>query len=138
MREVKFRVWDKKTKKMRQMDSISFGITSVDKERYPVVNLLGRDCIENKDILLHREGNQYILMQYTGLKDKNGREIYEGDILQGEDFKRPSLVEWSDVYCSMDLKLIGTTLSCIMDKSCGNRSEIIGNIYENPELLEVG
>lgn len=138
MRKIKFRAWDKKTKKMRQVDSISFGIISIDDEGYPVVNLLGRDCINDTDILLHREGNQYILMQSTNLFDKNGKEIYEGDILQGEEFKRPSLVEWSDVYCSMDLKLIGTTLSCIMDKSCGSRSEVIGNIYENPELLEVG
>lgn len=135
MRKIKFRAWDKKTKKMRQVDSISFGIISIDDEGYPVVNLLGRDCINDTDILLHREGNQYILMQSTNLFDKNGKEIYEGDIYHMGDKNIRYAVVWNDT--GLTGKQLGSSsyagLSYWQDII-----EIIGDIYENPELLEVG
>ena len=72
-----------------------------------------------------------IVMQYTGLKDKNGVEIYEGDLL---DF---DIDEWG-----MDFKPEVVTMEKLIDWDlCGTLSDIsnfraiIGNIYENPELL---
>ena len=62
MREIKFRAWDNKQNKMRN-DGFSI---------YYDGSIQFADSIESKD---------FILMQYTGLKDKNGKEIYEGDIL---------------------------------------------------------
>ena len=70
------------------------------------------------------------VMQYTGLKDKNGKEIYEGDIVMMEG-RYPATVEYSDY------GYVGThnggdvNLTTFLDEH-----EIIGNIYENPELIK--
>jgi hypothetical protein len=79
-----------------------------------------------------------VLMQYTGLRDKNGKEIYEGDILHdcgvlhGADYQ----VKWDVSFfagCDTDIhrKMF---LRGFRFKDC----EVIGNIYENPELIEDG
>lgn len=73
------------------------------------------------------------LMQFTGLKDKNGVEIYEGDILDFDEIEwggkfRPEVVEIS--------KLIGTFDLCGSLSDLSEWRQVIGNIYENPELLE--
>jgi uncharacterized phage protein (TIGR01671 family) len=87
-----------------------------------------------------------IIMQYTGLKDKNGKEIYEGDIL------RPVGIEHMGVGGKFDVEVIfkhGTfgweSLTngfipagaiTVDDVRMTERTEVIGNVYENPELLE--
>lgn len=73
------------------------------------------------------------LMQFTGLKDKNGVEIYEGDILDFDEIEwggkfRPEVVEIS--------KLIGTFDLCGSLHDLSEWRQVIGNIHENPELLE--
>lgn len=137
MREIKFRAWDKKTKKMRTVESIGFGELSYYNEGYPVVNMMGRDCINDKDIIIHRDSYQYELMQYAGLKDKNGKEIYEGDILLYNNYiktvisyKNGAFVrsyENSNIYLLYD--------SFITDGRLDDY-EVIGNIYEDKHLLE--
>lgn len=77
------------------------------------------------------------LGQYTGLKDKNGKEIYEKDIIQYEDIRK-GVVEYSEKYAQFTLKETGS----IADEHEALREfnikvfEVIGNIYDNPELLE--
>ena len=86
-----------------------------------------------------------LLMQCTGLKDKNGELIYEGDIVKIEyyDFEikhRIGIVEWEDDgFCityhnPKDTKVSGCSLVDIVN---GDKQEVIGNIYENHELLEL-
>ena len=85
-------------------------------------------------------GYNAILMQYTGLKDKNGKEIYEGDIVEtvytdhkkhkGVIYSQPTRLNWSvkhSPFANQDL-FVYSRPDCSV--------EIIGNIYENPELLE--
>jgi len=117
MREIKFRAWDKKNKKMVVVWQIDWN----DKGEIEYVN-------RNNDT------SNFILMQYTGLKDKNGREIYEGDIVRGAGIK-PKIytVEWLDIYGGFafldDEKAIPACEVPVL--FC----EVIGNIYENPELI---
>jgi len=118
MREIKFRAWDKKKEQMH------YGVETWDELPF-IINPQGIFT-------------DFILMQYTGLKDKNGKEIYEGDILDGDDGFR-YLVKWDSGgfvvvrYDRLDRGIMLRILSCT---SFLSSCKIIGNIYENPELLE--
>jgi len=138
MREIKFRAWDKRSKKVREVNTITFhdkrASFDYDDPRLPKLFWLwGYDVIEQKDITLARESKEVILLQYTGLKDKNGTEICEGDIYHMGDPEITYTVVWHDT------GLIGKqngSSSYAGLLSWQERIEVIGNIYENPELLE--
>ena len=75
------------------------------------------------------------IMQSTGLKDKNGNEIFEGDILKIERWSTLFKVIWDDFYAKFTVKKMiegGKNMDYIVESSC----EIIGNIYENSELIK--
>ena len=75
------------------------------------------------------------LMQFTGLLDKNGKEIYEGDILKfyfGSKWERDQ-VQYDDKYAHYSLKESNITLNFFIENE--DTLEVIGNIYENPELI---
>jgi len=123
MREIKFRAWDKNKQKM-------FYFNMHPKETY-VDNLVifgdGSWVFQNSELgedELYTDYTMGILMQYTGLKDKQGKEIYEGDIVnnlnpvEGEEV--PYKVEWNVCFGGWGLFYNADY-------------EVIGNIYENPE-----
>lgn len=116
MRTIKFRAWDKENKKwVGDIDSFFNGMLFNRK-----IDSVGIDFWSNL----------FELSQFTGLLDKNGTEIYEGDILQSDDEKR--IVVY--VAPSFELQLPDTK-AFAWDLWDGVKEEIIGNIYENPELL---
>lgn len=126
-REIKFRVWDKDLKKMHicgenQHDSISFSYLENEAHYYNLQN----GCGSSTD-----GSGTYELMQYTGLKDKNGKEIFEGDVVKC--FKiHNSIVCMAEYAWGLKTK----TLGFIPFSEIYGHFEVIGNIYENPELLE--
>ena len=125
MREIKFRAWLPKSKVMLYKGSL--------------MDLWGYSWLYDGGLA------NAIPMQYTGLKDKNGEEIYEGDILGG--VWEQCYIAWCDKCKSFQVFIVGLSspkycMACNGDVHWAEiveddgKLEVIGNIYENPELLK--
>lgn len=112
MREIKFRAWRDGEMLYQQEEGTAYAAA-----------------------LFNRIYKQHPVMQYVGLKDKNGKEIYEGDIIEWTHLSRSScIVYWNNdecVYCGKPIDPDEKTESWL-DKNC----IIIGNIYEHKHLLQ--
>lgn len=134
-REIKFRVWDK----VQQVMIYQSDLKSNPWEKCLMLTLEGKliDMTCDKD---NDESNNCILMQFTGLKDKNGIEIYEGDILNNVTYStRPFIVSWAtdkSFYCGFVAKSIEKEFEHLLANENFSNCEVIGNIHQNPELLE--
>lgn len=109
MREIKFRVWDKTKQNWVKYTDAELGST-----------------------IRGVNDNRYELMQFTGLKDKNGKEIYEGDIVQVEG-AIPAEIYWK--YEAWQLRN-GDKTGGMLGNWEPEQIEVIGNIYENQDLLK--
>jgi uncharacterized phage protein (TIGR01671 family) len=132
MREIKFRVWDKGTTRNASMFNISgFVLHGSEYRIWYEFKYDGQTQIFNRSY----SKRDLILMQYTGLKDNNGKEIYEGDVVKETWRVEPCLVGFDYgqfALCSPD----GTYYTELYSQDMDENLEIIGNIYENPELLK--
>ena len=133
-REIKFRAWLKEEKKMVNVETIDFSEKSIQYlEKNEIIDayLLRTTFLEDVE-----------LMQYTGLDDKNGIEIYEGDILKykfpyDRRLKHVSLVKFIETEASFGLKDIYGNEIPLYRITANNYFEVVGNIYENPKLLNL-
>ncbi|HCZ7142973.1 TPA: hypothetical protein O3P14_002187 [Staphylococcus aureus] len=121
---LKFRAWDKLGKEMHKVSAIDFSSKGA-----RIIRLAGVQSIGKGD---HKRWHSSVeLMQSTGFKDVHGVEIYEGDIVQDSYSGEVSFIEFKEgafyITCSNVTELISENDDII---------EIIGNIFENEELLE--
>ena len=129
MREIKFRAWDKNGKGFIN----GFNMLGFSTGQGAPTKFLQRFNSEWKE-------EDVVIQQYTGLKDKTGKEVYEGDIIvcghdTGKSYNR-YIIEFSDSAHAYLARQVGCT-SHIGSGYWGNTMLVIGNIHENPELLEV-
>ncbi|WP_052124671.1 YopX family protein [Lysinibacillus odysseyi] len=130
MREIKFRAWDFEDKKMWQVISVSEG--HWDENKHVLMCDFGENpLMKGTDI---RQSFTYELMQYTGLKDKKGIKIYEGDIIHLKH--ETGYQEWDENKEVVEFSMGAFSCSIYSTPDGGCDCEVIGNIYENPELLE--
>lgn len=135
MREYKFRVWDTENKEMLKVQELDFEDTFYG----------GRLSIRTDQYNDYFDIEDMILMQYTGLKDKNGKEIYEGDIIFDSFYERKAKVVflegafWLDyIEDFKEYETIHKRYQLLANYDNKSVLEVIGNIYDNKKLLEEG
>ena len=125
MREIKFRAWHKEKKIMREV----LGIDILHKEIF--FSNEDVDCYEHTDF------KDIELMEYTGLKDKNEKEIYEGDIVKLRANHGIGVIKYSDEWGAFVVEYIKPRPLVVLGMNYYKEDiEILGNIYENSELLK--
>ncbi len=121
MRAIKFRAWHPEWKEMVYSDQVDY---YEKREYYPFVFAIGFSH--------YPQDGQWELMQFTGLKDKNGKEIYEGDVInvykRVDEFGEHGKVYWGGRYARWMINDYGF----IDDDDI----EVIGNIHQNPNLIK--
>ena len=129
-REIKFRCWDKRLNKMYKVLSIKF-----DEPQWIY-------CEDSRFDHFSLKPDELEIMQFTGLKDKNGKEIYEEDIVVWSCFDGE---RYRVIYDRWGIPALAGVFNCeaydfkeldMCHNATSNKCEVIGNIYENPELLK--
>ncbi|HEP3486137.1 TPA: hypothetical protein VCN34_000970 [Streptococcus pyogenes] len=119
----KFRAWDKLRKRISVVDRIYFDTEGVQ--------------LRDDGGLYWRCFRKVILMQSTGLFDKNGTEIFEGDALKNNDYPNQTFIcKHSRLQASFQAESLNGLLTLSLWKDEERDWQVLGNIYENPELVE--
>ena len=134
MREIGYRAWLKEEKRYIYPKLILNDFGSVVEVAYNDIDISSDELIEHRLLI-----EDVVLEQFTGFRDKNGKKIYEGDLIKEVVYENRFViweVRWHQDECCFELHRIrggyyGDTLLCI-----DSQYETIGDIHRNPELLE--
>jgi uncharacterized phage protein (TIGR01671 family) len=131
MREIKFRGYDKELNIMTYFNDDIYILQYGDILRQYIDDI---DDFGNPEFSYESAKNTVELMQFTGLHDKNGKEIYEGDIVYIIPEDENGKVEWDNE--SARFVVVYNNIVTDFDNWYGADLEVVGNIYDNSELLE--
>jgi uncharacterized phage protein (TIGR01671 family) len=127
MREIKFRVWDTLNKEYEDPSDVHIDLETG--ELYEVVPVPLKSILSAGLKSIYNQ-NRYILEQFTGLKDKNGVEIYDGDILQYDnEIKIKGIVKWIDDEALFSIHYESGKYGLFAGEDM-SLFEIIGNVHE--------
>ena len=125
-REIKFRAWIKELNEIREVEYINFWKKMIS---YP-----NKFC---KEYYLNADFYEIELMQYTGLKDKNNKEVYEGDIVKLRANHGIGVIKYYDEWGAFVVEYIKPRPLTVLGMNYYKEDiEILGNIYKNPELIK--
>lgn len=122
-REINFRIWDIENKEMLKVQELDFEPTFYG----------GRIAIRPDQYSDYFDTEDMILMQYTGFHDRFGNEIYENDIVYVLSEDENAIIEWDEQTARFIIHFDGWIAD--FNNYYGKELEIMGNIYNNPELL---
>jgi uncharacterized phage protein (TIGR01671 family) len=169
-RVIKFRVWDTEYKEFSNWTNRDPFFNVSHGQLFFWERVQKEDGSYDGDIILEDLSDRFILQQFTGLHDKDGKEIYEGDILKEthyeysgrftdlvrdpaklEGYPYRGVVYWTegipcntkdstDAYALLGFRTfpLDTTVGQVIGNSITRNCEILGNMYENPEMMEHG
>lgn len=132
--EIKFRVWDKTSESMLYQDD--FERVELDTKNKMVTLISEEESNKSHYVLDYEDGIEAEIMQYTGLKDKSGKNVYEDDIIQyshkavGKILRKVRMM-----YGMWGIEGIVQGTQIPFANILESEYEVIGNIYENLELL---
>ena len=134
MRDIKFRAWDNLEKDYLNEEDMAINNLN---------NIFIFEIYDKNDtdlwytrLLPDPDNKRYVIEQYTGLKDKNGTEIYEGDVVKVEGDGEIYRVEWIRSGFGLEPRYNSPRYPVLGNVELRKKIEVIGNIHENPELLE--
>ena len=127
MREIKFRAWDAEQEEMLYFQDFQI--------------VIDHDGIAKAYVEEERDEQLYLreilLRESTGLHDKNGKEIWEGDIVRAYPVAQPTLVVWIESLASFALTRVGWVSYHFFGEAVNaDKCEVLGNIHENGDLLK--